>query len=74
MSRKEKLYARAWAYSNANSERGADSLSWEDGYRAALQDARKAVAEDIDYKEARVYPGMKLYLFPAIRKFLAPIR
>lgn len=43
MSRKAAIAARALRYSAAHHERGADSLSWEDGYRAALRGVRRAI-------------------------------
>ncbi len=75
--RKAKLSARALAYSSANHERGADSISWEDGYRAAMRDARKAIAADIDIRKptpASGHKGAAWDIFPTIRAFLLPLR
>lgn len=73
MSRKERLYARALAYSNANQERGADSLSWEDGYRAAMRDARRAVFHMPHVFDSRIN-GYFIRQIQALQRFLRPLR
>jgi hypothetical protein len=68
--RKQKLYARSLAYSSANHERGADSFSFEDGYRAAMRDMRKAI------REALLHPHVSSSVRKciAIEQFLRPLR
>jgi hypothetical protein len=73
--RKAKLHARALAYSNANQERGADSFSFEDGYRAAMRDMRK----ELQATERNCDTGLPMairrgLLLGAIRNFLLPLR
>jgi len=65
--RKEALAQRALAYSNAHSDRGADSFSFEDGYRAAMRDMRKALV-------SAPYHWDGVHAFDAILHFLRPLR
>lgn len=70
MSRKEKLWDRAQRYARPNGEHGMATLEcvadgFENGYRAAMRDARRAIftpgANDSDRSENA-------------RQFLRPIR
>lgn len=78
--RKEALDQRARQY--ANHAIKYDTRHWEraffgyqEGYRAAMRDARKAVAADIDVRmPASNMKGVVWDLFPTIRAFLRPLR
>jgi hypothetical protein len=70
--RKAKLAARALAYSNANQDRGADSFSFEDGYRAAMRDARKAIGHGT--LTAPLSVTRQSVIASRITRFLRPLR
>jgi hypothetical protein len=72
--RKAKLYDRSLAYSNANQDRGADSLSFEDGYRAAMRDMRKVLAERAWGYTQQPAAVKRTILIDAIKQFLLPLR
>lgn len=62
LTRKDALHRLALNYSNANSDRGADSFSFEDGYQAAMRDLRTALKD----------PSKHFAI--VVRDFLRPIR
>jgi hypothetical protein len=76
-TRKEQLLARATRMARSVGTTDSDKFSYalgvEDGYRAALKDARKAVAADIDL-DATIASSDERSLFPSIKHFLRPIR
>jgi len=84
--RKAKLWARAtqygkkqvdWSASLPNTRAFEQARAFNAGYRAAMRDARKAVAADIDIRQpisAINRKGAAWYLFPTIRAFLRPLR
>lgn len=73
--RKQKLHARSLAYSNANQERGADSFSFEDGYRAAMRDLRKQLQDTERNTDTRLPMAIKRgLLLGTVRNFLLPLR
>lgn len=83
--RKDALNDRARRYADARNHRDRElPTKWEnayngfqDGYRAAMADARKAVAADIDIRQptpASNLQGAAWDLFPTIRAFLRPLR
>lgn len=67
--RKAKLHARALAYSSANQDRGADSFSFEAGYRAAMRDMRKAIGWKDDHHRANPQKAAT-----QMEHFLRPLR
>jgi len=77
MSRKRALWARAEAWAERNQVtpvcRYAAAEAFNAGYRAAMRDARKAVAADIDV-DATLGTMVEDRLFPTIRAWLRPLR
>lgn len=83
--RKQKMYLRAIAYATAQrvlcdtskgdrGNHGADSLSWEAGYLAAMRDARKALEASVEKRHAEdKYEGFAL-VPDDMRAFLRPLR
>lgn len=69
-NRKAKLAQRALAYSNANQTMGADSFSWEDGYRAAMRDMRRLNGPVAQYESDADYAVAARRIF----RFLRPLR
>lgn len=82
-TRKEQLRRRMFAYAEARKFDHPDRVSavafaWEDGYRAAMRDARKAIS---DHPQDRLYlysdQGrliLKAALLDTVQEFLRPIR
>lgn len=76
MSRKRELRDRALKYAEHNATNLVDgAFGFQAGYRAALKDARRAIHRNIDVDCVLMQSEEgPVYQFPAIRKFLRPLR